>query len=248
MAGGAEGVQETGARINGGLQQHEGIGLFGRHAELAVGLHFFAGGIPPAFEAGCVEHSRGQRGSDLLGRSFAAEVGENFFDQCGGVGFREFAKAFRIGLALGKDVVLGDRREGFSRIHGLHRVVFLGLEINQDLAGKKVPFRDTSEAPALVGAVGSGREAGEFLGGFFIEGAAVNGLGEFICHPLCCHRKPPIDARGRKTRPVAKFSLAGSGARGNVCAHEQKRGTGVGCETRIFRRLGKFSGFVPAGG
>ena len=165
---------------------------------MSVGLHFLPGGIPPAFQGGGVENARAECRCDLVACGFAADVCEDFFDQRGGVGFCEFTNAVRIGLTLGEDVVLGDRREGFSRIDGLHGVVFLGLEINQDLAGEKVPFRDTSEAPALVGAVGSGREAGEPVGSFFIEGAALNGLGEFICHPLCCHRKPPIDARGRK--------------------------------------------------
>jgi len=63
-------------------------------------------------------------------------------------------------------------------------MAFLGFEINYDLIAIQIPFRDTSESPAFVGAEGFGREAGEFVGGFFVEGAALNGLGYFVCHTL----------------------------------------------------------------
>ena len=212
MAGFLEGVDEALSGVHGRFQKHEGIGFFCWKFEVAVGLHFFPGGIPPAFEGGGVERSGGEGGGDLVGCGFAAEVGEDAADDGEGIGGAEFLEAGGICLALGEDVVRGDRGEGLGGVVGLHRVVFFRAEVDEDLTGDEVPLRDASEAPAFVGAEGSGREAGEFVGGLLGEFAAFDGLGEFVSHQTAFVPETGQCMQGEEKTGWRGFSPCGCGA------------------------------------
>ena len=54
VAGLLEGVDEAFAGVHGRLEEHIGVGFFSREFEMSVSFHLFAGGIPPAFESGCI--------------------------------------------------------------------------------------------------------------------------------------------------------------------------------------------------
>ena len=209
VAGLAELVNKSTARIHRDLKKNIRIGFFRGDLEMSVRLHLFLHPVPPLFKSGGVENFGLKCNSDLVGGCFTTEVDQDFPRERKRVFLRLIPNALGIGRLLREDMVLRNRRQCFSRISDLHRVLFFGPEINEDLARNEVPLRHTPESPAFVLAIGAGGKAVEGVCGFLVKGAALHGLGEFVCHSPHFTRKPPDMQGEQNLRPGSRVSGGG---------------------------------------
>ncbi len=84
-----------------------------------------------------------------------------------------------------KNVLCRDRLESLCRVWRLHDMAFLGLEIDDNLAGQQAPLRDSPEPPTLVQAAGPWLELRKNLGGLGRKLSSIDGLLEFFVHDHC---------------------------------------------------------------
>ena len=208
----AELVNKSPARIHRDLEEDIGVRFFGRDLKMPVRLHLFLHPVPPFFKSGGVENFGLKCDSDMVGGCFTAEIDEDFPCERKGVFLCLITDALGIGSLLGEDVILRNRRQGFPCICNLHRVLFFGPEINEDLTRDEVPLRHTPESPAFVLAIGAGSKAVEGVCGFLVKGAALHGLGEFVCHSPHFTRKPP-DMQGEQNLRAGSSPTAGNSFR-----------------------------------